>query len=111
MKKSPPEKPWPPQRLTRAERQLDEDIETSPLPAKAWPAELTAVKAALAAAAQDRRASHGGSRPGAGRPRKEAVKTFLHLTPKARANLEALAEATGLDRSAGASRLLEEAKR
>ncbi len=50
-------------------------------------------------------AKQGGARPGAGRKRKDSIKTSLLLTPAARKKLEQLAEETGT-LSAAANQLI-----
>ncbi len=108
---NPKNKKWPDQHLDHDERKLNEAIERAPDPVPANPVILEKVRLALAEAARERRAAHGGARPGAGRPAKAGVRTMLRLSPKSRKALEALAEKRGRNLSETADEIFLEAAR
>lgn len=91
--------------LSPAELKHHEAIEQGPAPQSALESRLAEVREALAAAGRERRASHGGKRPGAGRPAKAVVKTLLSLTPEGNAALRALAKESGLGLAETASQI------
>jgi len=90
------------QKLTRYEQEIEDAIDLKKKPS-AKPKMMREVKEAML----DLKERRGGARKGAGRPKKDYIKTNLLLSPEARQRLEELSQETG-SLSAAANQLLVE---